>query len=222
MGNIVILTGSTGMIGKGVLYECLDDPSIEEVVAINRSSLGIKHPKFRELLLDNFMNIRSLKAHIPHVDACFHCMGVSAVGLNEEQYSRITLEMTQNLADLMYDINPNMVFVYVSGAGTDSSETGRSMWARVKGRTENYILHKGFKRPLMFRPGAIIPERGITSRTAWYRFFYFFLRPVFPLLKRSNNVTTTTKIGQAMIRCLDREPALQHLENKNINQLAGS
>jgi uncharacterized protein YbjT (DUF2867 family) len=216
----VLITGSTGMIGKGVLLECLESDLIDRVTIINRSSVGITHPKLNEILLKDFEQIKTIKDKIGNPDACFHCMGVSAVGLSEEEYSRLTYNITVKLADAMYEINPSMVFIYVSGTGTDSSEKGRSMWARVKGRTENYVLKKGFGKAIMFRPGAIIPEKGIVSRTKLYRIIYILFTPLFPLMKRSKNVTTTTKIGIAMINTLKHENIGSHLENKEINQLA--
>lgn len=221
MGYRVLITGSSGMIGKGVLLECLSDSSIEKVIVINRSKTDIKHPKLVEILLNDFTKIESVKGSIGKIDACYHCMGVSALGLSEEQYTAITFDVTQKLSDVCFELNPEMLFIYVSGTGTDSSEKGSQMWARVKGKTENYILGKGFKKALMFRPGAIIPEKGIKSRTGWYNFFYVLLTPFFPLLKKSKNITTTTKMGIAMINALNRHAASHYLENRQINELAG-
>ena len=138
----VIITGSTGMIGKGVLLECLDSSEIEKVLIINRRSLGMQHPKLQEILLPDFLDIASVKDQLVGYDACFYCMGVSALGLNEESYSKITYSITDAFAGVLYDLNPNSFFVYVSGAGTDSSEKGSMMWARVKGKTENMVLNK--------------------------------------------------------------------------------
>lgn len=216
----VLITGTTGMVGKGVLLECLDYDDISEVLAINRSTLGMEHPKLKEILLGDFMALDTLKEELRGYDACFFCMGVSAVGLNERSYTEITFDITKKFADILFEINPNMVFNYVSGAGTDSSEKGRAMWARVKGRTENYILNKGFKNAYAFRPGLIIPERGIKSKTGWYNAFYVLTRPLFPIFKKSKSITTTTKIGDAMLYTLLRTTELKHLENKDINALA--
>ena len=218
--NKVIITGSTGMVGKGVLVECLDDSRIDEVLVINRSSLNIDHVKLKEVLLDDFTQVSEIKEHLTGYDACFYCMGISVVGLNEQSYSRITYDTTKAFADILHELNPNMIFNYVSGSGTDSSEQGRSMWARVKGKTENMVLQKGFKDAYAFRPGAIIPEKGVKSRTRWYNAFYVITRPMFPFLKKSKNITTTTKIGQAMINSLFQSQSLKHLENKDINRLA--
>jgi hypothetical protein len=147
-------------------------------------------------------------------------MGVSAVGLSEEEYSEFTYEMTKALASTLKEVNPNMVFIYVSGMGTDSSEKGKIMWARVKGRTENMVLNMGFKNAYAFRPGFILPERGITSRFRLYRFVYFITRPFFPLLKRMKSVTSTTTIGRAMINAVVKGSESKHLQNHAINVLA--
>ncbi|MBX2828606.1 MAG: NAD-dependent epimerase/dehydratase family protein [Flavobacteriaceae bacterium] len=218
--NRVIITGATGMVGKGVLLECLDHPSVSEVLAINRSSLDLQHSKLKEIILEDFAALETIEDQLKGYDACFYCMGVSVVGLNEQKYTHITFSITQIFADVLYKHNPTMVFNYVSGKGTDSSEKGRSMWARVKGRTENYILNKGFRDAYAFRPGAIIPERGIKSKTGWYNAIYVIMRPFFALLKKSKNITTTTKIGLAMIHMLSKPSDLKHLENHDINLLA--
>ncbi len=217
----VIITGSTGMVGKGTLLACLDHKDIENVLIINRRPLGMEHPKLKEILLEDFTAIATLKDQLSGYDGCFYCMGVSALGLNEKTYTHITYTMTKAFADVLYALNPDMVFNYVSGTGTDSTEKGRIMWARVKGRTENYVLHKGFKDAYAFRPGIIIPESGIRSSTGWYNTVYTITRPLFPLFKRSKNITTTTKLGQAMLTTLSHSSALKHLRNKDINRLAG-
>lgn len=216
----IIITGSTGMVGKGILLECLEQPNIEKVLVINRSSLNMEHSKLEELLLIDFTQVASLKEKLVGYDACFFAMGISSVGMNEEKYTSITFNTVKAFADVLFESNPNMVFNYVSGAGTDSSEKGRSMWARVKGKTENYVLNKGFKDAYAFRPGAIIPEKGIKSRTNWYSIIYIILTPFFGLMKKSKNITTTTKIGLAMIHTLPHSQTLKHLENKDINVLA--
>ncbi|WNJ19361.1 NAD-dependent epimerase/dehydratase family protein [Pontibacter sp. G13] len=216
----VIITGSSGMVGKGVLLECLDNDLITQVLVVNRNTIGMDHPKLKEVLLTDFTEARSIKSHLAGYDACFYCAGISVLGLNEEQYTRITYEMTKAFADVLYELNPNLVFNYVSGTGTDETEKGGTMWARVKGKTENMVLQKGFKDAYAFRPGAIIPERGIKSRTGWYNAFYVVLRPFFSIMKKSRNITTTTKIGDAMINSLRFPMTLKHLENPQINELA--
>lgn len=216
----VIITGATGMVGKGVLYECLEDSRVKEVLVVNRHPLGLEHNKLKELLLSDFQNIVQHKDELKGYDACFFCMGVSVLGLSEKEYTSITYHITKAFADTLYDLNKEMVFNYVSGAGTDNSEKGRSMWARVKGKTENYVLNKGFKDAYMFRPGAIIPEKGIKSRTGWYNAAYVLMRPFFSLLKKSKNITTTSKIGYAMINTVTASTQLKHLENIDINKRA--
>ncbi len=212
--------GSTGMVGKGVLLECLDHPKIEKVLVVNRSSLNIQHGKLEELLFSDFTQIAALGDKLQAYDACFYCMGVSAIGMKEEKYNAITFETVQAFVDVLYKINRETIFNYVSGTGTDSSEEGSTMWARIKGKTENYVLNKGFKDAYAFRPGMIIPEKGIKSKTGWYNAIYVVMRPFFGWFKKSNNITTTTKIGLAMINSLFHSQSLKHLENKDINLLA--
>lgn len=216
----VIITGSTGMVGKGVLLECLEHPEISAVLAINRSALQLQHPKLKELILKDFMEFGRHKEILKGYDACFYCMGVSAIGMSEAAYTAITYDVTKAFADVLYPLNPDMVFNYVSGTGTDSSEQGRSMWARVKGRTENMIFKKGFGDAYAFRPGIIIPEKGIRSKTGWYNAVYVVMRPFFPLFKRLKNSTTTTNIGKAMINSILFPQEQKYLENKDINSLA--
>jgi NAD dependent epimerase/dehydratase family len=216
----VIITGSTGMVGKGVLLECLENPLIEKVLLVNRNHLEINHPKLGEVLLPDFTRVNELKNRLSGYDACFHCMGVSSIGMNEETFLQLTFHITKAFVDVLYELNPNMVFNYVSGTGTDSTEKGKIMWARVKGKTENLILNKGFKDAYAFRPGLIIPEKGIQSRTGWYNAIYVVMRPFFSLLKKSKNITTTTKLGMAMINSLKFPQAKKFLENKDINEIA--
>lgn len=218
----VIITGSTGMVGKSVLLECIEHPYIDKILLINRSVLKFDHPKVDEVLLADFTQMHTIKDQLKNYDACFHCMGISSVGKSEEVFTEITFDLTQKLADILYDLNENMVFNYVSGTNTDSTEKGKTMWARVKGKTENYILNKGFKDAYMFRPGAIVPEKGIRSSTGWYNVVYVLLKPFFPLMKKNKNITTTTKFGLAMINSLISPIDLKHLENIDINQLANN
>ena len=216
----VIITGSTGMVGKGVLLECLESPKIEEVLVINRSTLGMQHPKLKEILLSDFLQIANEKDQLAGYDACYYCMGVSALGLSEETYTKITYDATKAFADVLHELNPDMVFIYVSGMGTDGTEKSNVMWTRVKGKTENMVFAKGFKDAYAFRPGGILPEKGIKSRTGWYNAMYFITRPLFPLFRRSKNITTTTRLGQAMINILDFPSQKKILENPEINVLA--
>jgi nucleoside-diphosphate-sugar epimerase len=216
----VIITGSTGMVGKAVLLECIDSLAIDHILLINRKSLGNISPKVEELIVDDYDQLAQHADRLTGYDACYHCMGVSALGLSEEQYTRLTLAYTQQLADVLYDHNPDMTFIYVSGKGTDSSEEGSVMWARIKGKTENYILHKGFKDAYAFRPGGILPEKGVKSRTAWYNAIYVLLRPFFPILKTMKSITRSTYIGKAMINLSQREISRKILEPENINEAA--
>ncbi|MDG1720513.1 MAG: NAD-dependent epimerase/dehydratase family protein [Bacteroidia bacterium] len=216
----VIITGSTGMVGKSVLLECIDHPSIKKVLLINRSSLNFDHSKVNEILLSDFSQMHTLQDQLKGFDACFHCMGISSIGKSEEEFTKITFDLTKILADTLYQLNNDMVFNYVSGTLTDSSEKGKTMWARVKGKTENYILNKGFKDAYMFRPGGIVPEKWIRSSTGWYTIIYVLLRPFFPWMKKNKNMTTTTRFGQAMINSMKFPSELKHLENEDINLLA--
>ena len=210
------------MVGKGVLLECLASDMIEAVLVINRSPLDIKHEKLKEVLLKDFTQFDTIKSQLDGYDACFHCMGVSAAGMSEEKYNALTYVVAKSLSDTLFELNPNMVFNYVSGMGTDSSENGRIMWARVKGKTENYILNKGFKSSVMFRPGFIVPEKGIRSKTKLYQFFYTLLTPFMGLIKKSNSVTTTTKLGMAMLATLTTEFKKTHIGNSDINIMSSN
>ena len=216
----VIITGSTGMVGESVLIECLENEGIETVLVINRNSLKRTHPKLKEVVLKDFLDFNSIGEQLKGYDACFHCMGVSSIRKSEEEFYRLTYSFTKSLVDTLYAVNSNMVVNYVSGSGTDSSEKGTVMWARVKGETENLVLNRGFKDAYMFRAGAILPEKGVKSSTGWYNAIYILLRPFFPLLKGMKSMTTSVKLGQAMINTLRFPQELKHLENADINELA--
>lgn len=215
----VIITGATGMVGKAALLECLEHPEIESVLVLNRNTIGFEHPKMIEVLNNDFSEFNSIKESFEGYDACFYCLGVSAAGLNETQYRHITFDFTKALAQTLYGLNSQMVFVYVSGMGTDSSEKGKIMWARIKGETENMILNMGFRDAYAFRPGFILPEKGVRSRTRLYNVFYKITWPLFPLLRKLKSVTTSSKVGKAMIYCAFHQQGLKHLENKEINRL---
>ncbi len=207
------------MVGRGVLLECLDSEKITEVLVVNRSSINIEHPKLKEVFLKDFTQIATLKSELDGYDACYYCMGVSSLGMNEADYTKITYDATVAFADVLHELNPDMVFNYVSGVGTDSSEKGNTMWARVKGKTENMVLNKGFKNAFAFRPGGIIPERGIKSKTGWYNAIYVIFQPLFFLFKKMKSVTTTTIIGQAMINTSETTKQFQVLEPVDINEM---
>src|SRR6266496_3069247 len=178
----VVLFGATGMVGQGVLRECLLDPDVERVLAIGRSSTGQRHDKLREIVRADLTDLTGLEGELAPCDACFFCLGVSSVGMAERDYRRVTYDLTLAVARKLVACNAGMTFVYVSGAGTDSTERGRSMWARVKGETENALLRLPFASACMFRPGFIQPLHGITSRTKLYRAGYAILSPLFPVL----------------------------------------
>jgi len=218
MKKKVIITGSSGMVGKGVLLECLESEKIENILVVNRNSINMQHPKLKEVLLKDFTKANTIKAELQGYDACFYCMGISALGLSEETYTKITFDTVAAFANVLYELDSTMVFNYVSGQGIN--EEGSSMWARVKGKTENLVFEKGFKTAFAFRPGIILPEKGIASRTNWYQIFYVILRPLFPLMRRLKNITTTTKLGQAMINTLEAPSGNRIVDNAAINELA--
>lgn len=197
----VIITGTTGMVGKGVLLECLEHQDITSVLSISRKSLGISHPKLKELIHQDFSEFASVTGQLTGYDACYACMGVSAAGLKTEEYKRLTYDFTLSLAQELVKINPDMTFTYVSGEGTDSSEKGRVSWARIKGKTENDLLKLGFKQAFMFRPGMIIPKKGVEPSSKLYRVLVNNLtwlikgiKTIFP-----KSVVDSAQIGQAMI-----------------------
>jgi uncharacterized protein YbjT (DUF2867 family) len=216
----VILFGASGTIGQGVLRECLLDPEVTAILSIVRSSTGQQHPKLRAIVQKDFLDFSSIESELSGFDACFFCLGVSSAGMSEENYRRITYDITLAAAQILVKLNPNMTFVYVSGAGTDSSERGRVMWARVKGQTENALLRLPFKTAYMFRPALIVPLHGIKSKTKLYRVFYAVLWPILPLLKAfPKYVTTTEKLGRAMLIVAKRGALKRVLENSDINKL---
>jgi uncharacterized protein YbjT (DUF2867 family) len=217
----VLIFGATGMVGQGVLRECLLDPRVERVLVIGRSATGQRHDKLHEIVVPDLFALPAIEPELAAIDACFYCLGVSAVGLREETYAHLTYDLALSIAERLVRANPAMTFVYVSGMGTDSSESGRVMWARVKGRTENALLRLGFASAWMFRPAAIIPMHGIRSRTRFYRFFYAATRPLWPLLRRigPRYVTTTEQMGRAMINVAASGAAAPVLENADIDAL---
>ncbi|MEV7520257.1 epimerase [Streptomyces sp. NPDC091371] len=196
----VILFGATGMIGRGVLRECLRDDSVESVLAIGRTPLGVTHPKLRERVQRDPSDLAAAGVDPADYDAAFFCLGVSSVGMKEEAYRRVTYDLTLAVARPLAAANPGMTFVYVSGEGTDSTERGRSMWARVKGKTENDLLELPF-RAYMFRPGIVQPVRGVPSKTRLYRALYAVTAPLIPLVRRvaPNLVIPSEALGRAMI-----------------------
>jgi uncharacterized protein YbjT (DUF2867 family) len=217
----VIIFGATGMIGQGVLRECLRDSGIREILLIGRTTTGVRHQKIRERLLPGFADYTSLEPELVGFDACFYCLGVSSAGMTEAAYHHITYDFTLAAATTLARLNPQLVFVYVSGAGTDSTARGRIMWARVKGETENALLGLPFKAAYMLRPGAIQPLHGATSKTRVYRLIYAATGPLWPILRFffPNSITTTEQIGRAMIKLARDGASKQILEATDITAL---
>jgi len=213
----VLLFGATGMVGQGVLRECLRDPEVEEVVSVGRSATGIEHPRLHEIVHRDLATYIGIEADLAGLDACFYCLGASSSGMKEAEYERVNHVFPLAAAQVLSRLNPGMTFIYVSGAGTDSTEKGRIMWARVKGRTENALLRLPL-RAYMFRPGVIEPMDGILSKTPLYRAFYALARPLLPLLRWAlpNQVITTREIGRAMLAVARRGNAKPILETKDI------
>ena len=218
----VIIFGATGMVGRGVLIECLRDPAVNSVLCIGRSPLRDRHAKLRSIVVPDPGNLSTIAGNLTGYDACFFCLGVSAAGMSESNYRRLTFDLTLGAARTLADLDPGMTFIYVSGAGTDSTEHGRVMWARVKGATENALLKLPFKAAYMFRPGAIQPLHGVTSRTRLYRIIYAVTDPLWPILRRlfPNQVSSTERIGQAMLAAASKGAPKPILEPPDIEALA--
>ena len=217
----VILFGATGMVGQGVLRECLLDRRVERVLSVGRSTTGRSDPKLKELSLKNLADYSGVEPQLQGYDACFFCLGVSSAGMSEADYRRITYDLTLAAANTLVKLNPNMTFIYVSGQGTDSTEQGRSMWARVKGATENALLALPFKAAYMFRPGIIRPLHGVRSKTTLYQTFYTLLGPLLGLLGWAfpDSLTTSEQMGKAMLHAARDGAPQRHLENRDINRL---
>lgn len=192
-----IITGATGMVGEGVLHECLNHPQVEKVLLVNRRPSGVVHAKVSELIVPDFFDLTSVESQLKGYNACFFCLGMSSVGMTEEDYRRGTYELTLNFARTLLRQNDDMVFNYVSGAATDSSEKGRSMWARVKGKTENDLIKLGFKGAYMFRPGIMEPTPGLRNTLKLYRYLGW-LMPVFRMFS-PKYICKLADVGQAMI-----------------------
>jgi len=214
----VLLFGATGMVGQGVLRECLLDPNVQLVQTVGRTAIGAQYPKLREIVHQDLWHYEAIEANLSGFDACFFCLGVSSSGMTEEDYERVTYGITIAAAEILCRLNPQMTFIYVSGAGTDSSEQGRTMWARIKGRTENALLRLPFAAAYMFRPGIIQPLHGVRSKTTVYRVFYTLTKPLLPLLRLAfpNHVLTTQQIGRAMLIAVRRGWPKRVLESRDI------
>ncbi len=218
-GMKVILFGATGMVGQGVLRECLLDAGVESVLAVGRGPIGQRHPKLREILHQDFLDFSGIESQLAGYDACFFCLGVSSLGMNEERYRHLTYDITMAAATTLAKLNPGMVFIYVTGAGTDSTEQGRVMWARVKGKTENDLLRLPFKAAYMFRPAGIQPLHGVSSKTAWVQAIYVAAAPLLSLLHRvaPKYMTTSEQVGRAMIKVARDGYPRSVLESEDIN-----
>lgn len=196
---------------------------VESILAISRRPCGLEDTKLKEIILPDLANLSSIKHELDGYNTCFFCLGISSAGLSEQKYKKITYDLTLSFAAVLLEVNPGMCFCYISGAGTDSTETGRSMWARIKGRTENGLLSLGFKSAYMFRPAMIIPLKGIRSRTTLYNILYAFMKPLYPLLiKNKKYVTDTDKLSRAMIRVAAEGYEDRILESIDINRIAES
>ncbi|HEY5805237.1 MAG TPA: NAD(P)H-binding protein [Lysobacter sp.] len=218
----VLIFGATGMVGQGVLRECLHADDVSDVLAVGRSSTGLSNPKLHELVHQDFRDYTAIEDKLQGFDACFFCLGVSSVGMTEADYTRLTYDITLAAATALARLNPAMTFVYVTGAGTDSSERGRSMWARVKGRTENALRRLPFKAVYLFRPGIIQPLHGVRSKTGWIQTIYTLGSPVISLSRRlfPHSVLTTERIGQAMLAVARDGAANPILESRDIEDVA--
>lgn len=193
-----IITGATGMVGEGVLHECLHDPAIEQILLLSRRASGVQDDRVKEIILPDMQNLATIEGQLTGYDACFFCLGVSSVGIAKAEYERLTYDLTLQVAQTLGRLNPAMTFCYVSGAGTDSTERGRSHWARTKGRTENALLKLPFRQAFMFRLGYLHPTPGLRNTLPYYRYFtwlYPVLRRLFP-----NTASTLRELGQAMIQ----------------------
>jgi uncharacterized protein YbjT (DUF2867 family) len=217
----VLIFGATGMVGQGVLRECLLDPGVDRVLVVGRHATGVRDPKVRDVVHGDLWNFAAIESELTGFDACFFCLGVSAMGMKEADYERVTYGITMAAAGTLARLNPQMTFIYVSGAGTDSSERGRMMWARVKGRTENAVLRLPFKAAFAFRPGAIQPVHGVQSRTAWYRVMYSVTGPLLPVLRRlmPGAILTTEELGRAMLIVARRGASKPVLEARDIDAI---
>lgn len=214
----VIVTGATGMVGEGVLHECALHPDVEEILVLARKPSGYVHPKVKEIVHKDFFDLSSIEEQLKGYNACFFCLGVSSIGMKEEEYTKMTYTLTMHVAGILSRQNKDMVFTYVSGASTDSTEKGKSMWARVKGKTENDLKKLPFKAVYLFRPGYMHPTKGLKNTLKYYKYFswmYPFLRMVFP-----SGVSTLKELGLAMIHVALRGYEKSILEVKDIVKAA--
>jgi uncharacterized protein YbjT (DUF2867 family) len=218
MGSKLIITGVTGMVGEGVLLECLSDPAIDQVLSVSRKPYGLIHPKLKECIVADFMQLNGIEDELQGFDGCLFCAGISSNGMSEADYTHITYDITLNFAKTVLAKNPDMIFSYISGSMTDSSEKGKMMWARVKGRTENDLMRMPFRKVYCFRPGFMQPASNQKNVKGFYRFIgklYPFLNLFFP-----NQISTMHQVGKAMINSILKDWDKQILEVKDINALS--
>ena len=219
----IILFGATGMLGRGVLRECLADPDVSHVLSIGRRATDVQHVKLKQIVHDDFTDYSGISEHLAGFDACFFCLGASSVGMSEGRYRHITYDFTLAAAQALLASSQGLVFCYVSAAGTDISEQGRSMWARVRGKTENDLQKLPFAGAYMFRPAYVHPVKGVTSQLPWLRrVMYFVARPLYPILRAllPRYVTTGENFGRAMIRVAQDGYSSSTLESDDINAVA--
>ncbi len=214
----VIVTGVTGMVGEGVMHACLNHADITEVLIVGRRPYGGTHPKLKELVHSDLYNIEPVANQLTGYDACYFCLGTTSVGKNEEEFTKTTYDLTLSFAKILVSVNPNMTFTYISGTGTDSTEKGKTMWARVKGRTENDLLKLPFKQAFMFRPGYLHPTKGLKNTLPYYKYITW-LYPVFKVLF-PNMVSALNDLGLAMINVTQKGYTKSIIEVKDINNLA--
>jgi uncharacterized protein YbjT (DUF2867 family) len=214
----VIITGSTGMVGEGVLHQCLENPLVKQVLIINRKPSGYTHPKLTELFITDFFDLSPVESQLKGYNACFFCLGVSSVGMKKNTYYHLTYDLTLHFAQTLSSLNPDMTFCYVSGAGTDSTEQGRSNWARVKGKTENDLMKLPFKKVFAFRPGFIKPIKGLKNAHSFYKYINW----MYPLGRMfyPSGFCTLKELGNAMIHAASRGYGKSVLEGKDIIALA--
>ncbi|MES1220202.1 MAG: NAD-dependent epimerase/dehydratase family protein [Bacteroidota bacterium] len=213
-----IVTGATGMVGEGVLHECLQHEDVEQVLVINRKPCGSSHPKLKEIIHADFFDFSSIESQLTNYNACFFCLGVSSVGMKEPEYTRLTYTLTMHVAGTLSKLNPGMTFCYISGASTDSTEKGRMMWARVKGKTENDLMKLPFNHVYNFRPGIIQPTKGLKNTLSFYKYLGWLI-PIIKLLA-PNYIITLKQLGVAMINAATKGYEKQILEVKDILALS--
>jgi len=214
----VLVTGSTGMVGEGVLQVCLQHTAVEKVVALNRRTVGFSHPKLIEIILPDFHQLKSVEDQLKGLDACFHCMGISSIGTDEATYKDITYTLSILLGETFSRLNPGSVFCYLSGAGTDATETAKMSWARLKGRTENELSQMPFKAVYRYRPGFIKPLSGATHVQSFYKYIGW----MFPIGKAlfPDGFSTIEEIGRSMIQVAVQEEDKKTLAGKDIRHLS--